>query len=181
MKMEQLEKLKNIINKDLKEGKSLKSILKKYGVQKKDFAKIGYSYNTENKQFENVLQDDMQEVIQDELHNGIQKEVAIDVVQDIASEVQIKTNDYINNNLDVLEMIIKQFKNNNKLDISIKSKPNNNIIIELPTETDKKFQCTFRIHKEVYLQFKKFCNENKQFTQKELISQALNEFIINHS
>ncbi|MGL5412199.1 hypothetical protein [Cetobacterium sp.] len=57
-----------------------------------------------------------------------------------------------------------------------------NIIINLPIEEGKKdFKATVRINKLVWEQFNEFCKERKQYSKKDLISQALIEFIENHS
>ena len=53
----------------------------------------------------------------------------------------------------------------------------NGLVVELPVEKKKDFRITLRINDAVYEQFKEFADKNKQFTIKELISQALKEFI----
>lgn len=55
---------------------------------------------------------------------------------------------------------------------------NNRIIIELPNEEGKKdTRATIRINKVIWERFNKFCDNNKSFSKKELLSQALKEFI----
>ena len=53
----------------------------------------------------------------------------------------------------------------------------NNLCIELPTDINKNFRVTLRINEAVYNEFKEFADNNKQFTIKELVSQALLDFI----
>lgn len=55
---------------------------------------------------------------------------------------------------------------------------NNGIIIELPNEEGKKdTRATIRINKVIWERFNKFYDDNKAFSKKELLSQALKEFI----
>ena len=51
------------------------------------------------------------------------------------------------------------------------------LTIELPHETKTETRATFRINDVVYQRFKEFADKHKQFTVKELISQALLEFM----
>lgn len=73
-------------------------------------------------------------------------------------------------NFDVLMEIIEKYKNNNEI-------PKSDIVIQLPYESDKNYKTSIRIHKEVFEEFKLFCSKNKEFTQKELISMALVEYM----
>ena len=51
------------------------------------------------------------------------------------------------------------------------------LTINLPVEKNKKFRMTLRLNDIVYEEFKEFADANKQFTVKELVSQALKEFV----
>ena len=73
-------------------------------------------------------------------------------------------------NFDVLMEIIEKYKNNNEI-------PKSDIVIQLPYESDKNYKTSIRIHKEVFEEFKLFCSKNKEFTQKELISMDLVEYM----
>lgn len=53
----------------------------------------------------------------------------------------------------------------------------NGLVVELPTERKKDFRITLRLNDVIYEEFKEFADKNKQFTVKELVSQALKEFI----
>ena len=68
------------------------------------------------------------------------------------------------------------FKQNNKLDTE-----NKNIVIELPFEDDKSFKASYRVNKTINEQFKNFCKEHSEFTAKDLLSQALKEFMNKYS
>jgi hypothetical protein len=54
------------------------------------------------------------------------------------------------------------------------------IKIELPKETVPDFRTTIRANDIVWSDFKKFCDTHKEFTQKDLLSQALVEFMNKH-
>ena len=59
---------------------------------------------------------------------------------------------------------------------------NNGIVIELPNEEGKKdTRATIRVNKIIWERFNKFCDNNKAFTKKELLSQALKEFLERYS
>lgn len=73
-------------------------------------------------------------------------------------------------NFNVLMEIIEMYKNNNAI-------PKSDIVVQLPYESDKNYKTSIRIHKEVFEEFKLFCSKNKEFTQKELISMALVEYM----
>ena len=49
------------------------------------------------------------------------------------------------------------------------------IIIELPESEE--YRTTIRVNKVIYEQFDEFCNENKTFTKKDLLSMALKEYM----
>ncbi len=53
---------------------------------------------------------------------------------------------------------------------------NGDIVIELPIETVKDFRTSIRVNNVVWNQFNNFC-EGKIFTKRDLISQALKEFM----
>lgn len=54
------------------------------------------------------------------------------------------------------------------------------INIELPIETVDNFRTTVRVNNVVWDNFKNFCKEHKEFTQRDLLSEALLEYINNH-
>lgn len=51
------------------------------------------------------------------------------------------------------------------------------IVVQLPSEDDKLYKTSIRINKVVYEEFKKFCEDHREFSQKELISMALVEYM----
>lgn len=160
------------INNSLSEGKSLKSLLKKYGVQKKDFSKIGYTYNANLKQFSNDIEGQSVglKAGQEKKERELLEEVSIDMIQSCNDVGRINPNDYINDNLEVLIKMIKTFKEGSFIN-------SNNMIVQLPVENDKNFKASIRVNDVIWSQFKDFCKDHKQFTQKELISQALLDYM----
>lgn len=89
---------------------------------------------------------------------------------------QLETNDIkylrlINNYELIMQMLedYKKFKDHRQ--------QFNGLIVELPAEKKKNFRVTLRLNDVVYEEFKEFADENKQFTVKELVSQALKEFV----
>lgn len=73
-------------------------------------------------------------------------------------------------NFDILMEMIEKYKKNNEI-------PRSDIVVQLPYESDKNYKTSIRIHKEVFEEFKLFCSKNKEFSQKELISMALVEYM----
>ena len=51
------------------------------------------------------------------------------------------------------------------------------IIIELPVDESKEFKTSIRVNKIIWEQFKDFCKSNKNYTQKDLVSMALLEYM----
>jgi len=51
------------------------------------------------------------------------------------------------------------------------------IRIELPVETKDNYRTTIRINNVVWENFKEFCVQNKMFTQRDLLSMALTEYV----
>lgn len=73
-------------------------------------------------------------------------------------------------NFDVLMEMIEKYKKTNEVPVS-------DIVVQLPCESDKNYKTSIRIHKEVFEEFKLFCSKHKEFSQKELISMALLEYM----
>lgn len=70
-------------------------------------------------------------------------------------------------------------KNYDKIMILINSDKsmNDGIIIELPVETTDNYRTTVRINNVVWENFREFCVQNKMFTQRDLLSMALTEYL----
>lgn len=99
--------------------------------------------------------------------------------KDTLAEIITKSDEEIKNNLldlvnnyDVLKNIIELHRRNTSV---IKQQ----IIIDLEDAENKLI--TLRVNEKVLNQFDEFCNNNKQYKKVDLISQALKDFINNHS
>lgn len=73
-------------------------------------------------------------------------------------------------NFDILMEMVEKYKKSNEIPVS-------DIVVQLPYESDKNYKTSIRIHKEVFEGFKLFCSKHKEFSQKELISMALVEYM----
>jgi hypothetical protein len=90
-----------------------------------------------------------------------------------------------NNNDDVMfshqikNNLIELAKNYDKIMSLINSDKgmNDGITIELPVETLDNFRTTIRVNNVAWGNFKEFCVENKMFTQRDLLSMALTEYM----
>lgn len=54
------------------------------------------------------------------------------------------------------------------------------IKIQLPEDADPSYRTTIRVNKTVYDSFQEFCKDNEEFKAKDLLSQALLDFIARH-
>lgn len=75
-------------------------------------------------------------------------------------------------NYELIMKMLDDYKNNED-----SFNKNNGLVVELPAEKKKDFRITLRLNDVIYEEFKEFADKNKQFTVKELVSQALKEFI----
>ncbi len=74
---------------------------------------------------------------------------------------------------EIIKEIIEIYKSKDNIDL----KKENELVIELPYEVEgKDFNTSIRVNKVIWNEFNEFCKIYKQFTKKELISQAFREF-----
>lgn len=125
-----------------------------------------FGYSKVKNQF--VLQDEGQSVGQDVGHN--QTEVIVLPKKDNAVPLEKENYKKLMSNFDILMEMIEKYKKNNEI-------PKSDIVVQLPYESDKNYKTSIRIHKEVFEEFKLFCSKHKEFSQKELISMALVEYM----
>lgn len=86
------------------------------------------------------------------MNNEVIEEVAI---MEIKETTLTKHQDYLNSNFNVLV----------------------EIIAELPLDSTKEFKTSIRVNKVVWEEFKEFCKNNKNYTQKDLVSMAMLEYM----
>lgn len=166
-----------LVNMKLREKFSYSEALKLNDITEEAFNLMGWEYNEKTKQVERVHYitfNDIKEKFADPEEEP--KEIAPININSINTEVF--TNDDISqlqefiSNYSIIMQMVEMFKQNNKINAN-----NKNIVIELPLEDDKAFKASYRVNKTVNEQFKEFCKEHKEFTTKDLLSQALKEFM----
>ena len=117
------------------------------------------------------VQGDIQNAGQDVPREVIQNEV----IEEVAiTEVKLtKQQKYINTNFDILVEMIEAYKVNKNTITTDKTE----IIVELPLDESKEFKTSIRVNKFIWEQFKEFCKSNKNYTQKDLVSMAMLEYM----
>lgn len=117
------------------------------------------------------VQSDIQNAGQDVPREVIQNEV----IEEVAiTEVKLtKQQKYINTNFDILVEMIEAYKVNKNTITTDKTE----IIVELPLDEFKEFKTSIRVNKVIWEQFKEFCKSNKNYTQKDLVSMAMLEYM----
>ena len=117
------------------------------------------------------VQGDIQNAGQDVPREVIQNEV----IEEVAiTEVKLtKQQKYINTNFDILVEMIEAYKSKNTTVNTDKTE----IIVELPLDESKEFKTSIRVNKVIWEQFKEFCKSNKNYTQKDLVSMAMLEYM----
>ena len=120
------------------------------------------------------VQSDVQNAGQDVPQEVIQNETIEEVAITKASEVKLtKQQKYLNSNFDVLMEMIEAYKVNKNTVTTDKTE----IIVELPLDQSKEFKTSIRVNKVIWEQFKEFCKSNKNYTQKDLVSMAMLEYM----
>ena len=90
--------------------------------------------------------------------------------------VQAENTEKINSiidNFDVLMNMIEEYKKTNVIHTC-------GIVVQLPSEENGDYKTSVRVNKKVMDQFREFCESHREFTQKELLSMALLEYIERH-
>ena len=116
---------------------------------------------------QNDIQTTGQDVPQEVIQNEVIEEVAITKVK------LTKQQKYLNSNFDVLMEMIETYKVNKNIVTTDKTE----IIVELPVDESKEFKTSIRVNKVIWEQFKEFCKSNKNYTQKDLVSMAMLEYM----
>lgn len=166
-----------LVNMSLRKKLSYDEALKINDITEDKFNLMGWKYNEELKQVERVNYvsfDDLKE--QQPEHQDEPKEIVTAITTGdkavvLSNNDLSQLQDFISNYKIIMQMIT-MFKENSKLDAD-----NKNIIIELPFEDDKTFKASYRVNKTINEQFKAFCKNHNEFTAKDLLSQALKEFM----
>lgn len=174
-----IEQLVEYINLELKKNSNLSvnKLADKIGIKrstlKSRLQKGEYSFNAELRMYEKSevvvsIDDSMKPVIKND-DNEVKQVIKIGD-DDMTFSHEIKSN------------LIELAKNYDKIMKMVNNDKNvtGGISIELPLETTDNFRTTVRVNNVVWENFKEFCIENKMFTQRDLLSMALIEYMKNH-
>jgi len=194
-----IEQLVKYVNLELKKNSNL-SVNKlcdkleiKRSTLKTKLQKGKYSFNTNNRSYEKsevviAINDSMKEVIKnDDINKSKDISINDDTLNGVIKNDDTNKNKDISTNDDndmtfshqIKSNLIELAKNYDKIMILIDSDKNMNdgITIELPVETKDNYRTTIRINNVVWENFKEFCVQNKMFTQRDLLSMALTEYV----
>ena len=114
------------------------------------------------------IMEEGQSVRQDVVHS--KTDVIVLPKKDNVVPVEKENYKKLMSNFDILMEMIEKYKKSNEIPLS-------DIVVHLPYEEDKTYKTSIRIHKEVFEDFKLFCSKHKEFSQKDLISMALVEYM----
>lgn len=162
-----------LVNMKLREKFSYAEALKVNDITEETFNLMGWEYNEKLKQVERVHY-----ISFDNIKEKLPESKEIAPINNNSANIEVFSNDDMSHlqefisNYSVIMQMVNMFKQNNKLNTE-----NKNIVIELPFEDDKTFKASYRVNKTINEQFKEFCKEHKEFTAKDLLSQALKEFM----
>ena len=174
----------NRINELLEEGKSVKEIRSIIGIGEKSFQRqikeSNYKYNQKIKRYEPIS-----EVLKASTTNNSNKEIkeltkANDksMIFDIPGEIEPE--DFKNNlidlaiNYDKIKKMLDDFEHTKSIQ-NVVEVVHQGIKIDNPeTEVER---TTVRVGKNILKNWNEFCDQNKQYSKKDLLGQALIEFI----
>ncbi|MEG0844334.1 MAG: hypothetical protein RSD77_09110 [Romboutsia sp.] len=172
-----IDSIVDFINSELNNGRSLAEIERsEFGVNPSVISKrLGrLNYKRINNKFvkQNVRQYVRQGVRQDE------NQVIVGEVTQVLEPVGETIADVVPTR-ETQEKLIRLIDNYDVIMELVEAKKNEiGISIELPSEPGKKeARATIRVNKVIWDKFNLFADKNKQFTKKELVSQALKEFM----
>ncbi|MFL0198281.1 hypothetical protein ACJDU8_22350 [Clostridium sp. WILCCON 0269] len=170
------------INKELASGGTVTKICKCIGIGRSTvrdrFNKVGQSYDSSLNKY--VSDNNKTSLLYDENKAIVPKDIIRDDDKTIITDKKVLKNLIgLSENYDKLMEILEWFSNDkDKINVTPIIQ---GIKINLPEENDKEYRKTVRINDVVWSEFLEFCNKNKEFKQKDLHSQALLEYIKNHS
>lgn len=174
----------NYINELLEEGKSVKEIREILGVGEKSFQRqikeLNYKYNQKLRRYEPIS-----EVLNSPLTNNsntnikeLTKANDKSMIFDIPKEIEPE--DFKNNLIDLamnyekIKKMLDDFEHTKSIQ-NVVEVVNQGIKIDNPeTEVER---TTVRVGKNILKKWNEFCDQNKQYSKKDLLGQALTEFI----
>lgn len=175
----------NYINELLEQGKSVKEIREILGVGEKSFQRqikqLGYKYNQKMKRYEPIT-----EVLETSLNNNSNKEIKEltkenykDMTFDIPKEI-IEPEAFKKN---IISLAMNYEKIKKMLDDFEHTKSIQNVVevvnqgIKIDNSETEVERTTVRVGKNILKKWNQFCDQNKQFSKKDLLGQAMLEFI----
>lgn len=165
------------INNELKKGSTLTNTCKSIGIGRttvRDRAlKHSYTYDSNLNQYictANAANKTTVSVPKSPIKNDMSTPI---VSKEMTSRLIKLCNNY-DKIIDVIEWFENDKDKTNVIEVV------QGIKINLPEEKDTNFRKTLRVNDEVWKQFSKFCDCHKEFTQKDLLSQAILDYMENH-
>lgn len=171
-----LEEIVDYINKQLFSGRSMKDIeiidfkvnerVISKRLNRKGYKKIENQFvkTTDNKKNNKVKVEKSIEIIKNESDDKLMTPV-------ITKEMEHKLLNLIKYHDNIMDLVI------NFDDAQMTGINTTEIIVKLPKEEDRTFRTTIRVNDVVWNRFKEFCDKNIDFTQKDLLSMALVEYM----
>lgn len=159
-------------------------------LKRKGYKKINNQYvleNSNNKEYDNsntlatAKEPKVISRLQEDNKNKYDNNMTI-----VTEDKYDNSNTLVINDINIKNNLLELAKNYNKILRIIErydkeyDKEYDSIVIELPVETIKDFRTSIRVNNIIWEQFNTFANEHKEFTKRDLLSQALKEYIENH-
>lgn len=159
-------------------------------LKRKGYKKINNQYvleNSNNKEYDNsntsvtTKEPKVISRLQEDKRNKYDNNMTI-----VTKDKYDNSNTLVINDINIKNNLLELAKNYNKILRIIErydkeyDKEYDSIVIELPVETIKDFRTSIRVNNIIWEQFNTFANEHKEFTKRDLLSQALKEYIENH-
>lgn len=159
-------------------------------LKRKGYKKINNQYvleNSNNKEYDNsntlatTKEPKVISRLQEDNKNKYDNNMTI-----VTEDKYDNSNTLVINDINIKNNLLELAKNYNKILRIIErydkeyDKEYDSIVIELPVETIKDFRTSIRVNNIIWEQFNTFANEHKEFTKRDLLSQALKEYIENH-
>lgn len=173
-----------IINRMLKEGKTVKEVRESLGIPEKKFQKtvkdLGYKYNQSKRLYINVLDNGI-DTSEDNIvatTESTTNSTTADIIpknnSTTLTTTQTTTIDYLTENIDLLKQLLENYKRNTE------ATNNKDIVINLVNDKhlDPKPK-SIRINEFVWRDWQEF-TKDLTYSKSDLISMALVEFMNNH-
>lgn len=168
-------------------GSSLTKICKKLGISRstigKRFNKYGFVFNKELNQYVMDVIDEGNNTMKD-VSNGITEVVVknTNVVSKNTNVIEQEMVVYFAENFKEFKEMLERYKSTTRTTTETTTQGRSFIFIELQDDRDLSPKPkSIRINEYVYREWLGFCEENKHFSKRDLISQALKEFMEKYS